>query len=118
MLDSEILADKIVNILDEHKAEHIVKIDVRRIENCFCQFFVICNGTSSTHVSALAYSLKDEIIDTLDEKPDHVEGINESQWVILDYGDVVVHIFQKEVRDYYQLEDFWADGIITEIESE
>lgn len=118
MLDSEVLADKIVAVLDEHKAVQIVKIDVRRIENCFCKFFVICNGTSNTHVSALAHSLRDEIIETLDEKPYHVEGLDQSQWVILDYGDVVVHIFQKEIRDYYQLEDFWADGKITEIENE
>ncbi|MGL5683672.1 MAG: ribosome silencing factor [Marinifilaceae bacterium] len=118
MLETEILADRIVDILDQHKAEHIVKIDVREIENCFCKFFVVCNGTSTTHVSSLAHSLRDEIIEQLGEKPYHCEGFNESQWVILDYGDVVVHVFIKELRDYYQLEDFWADGKITEIPSE
>ena len=113
---SELLADKIVEALDNNKGHQIVKIDLRKIENCFCSFFVICHGTSNTHVSSLTDAVEEEVREELHEKPYHIEGQNEARWVILDYGDVVAHIFQKEQRDYYQLEDFWADAEITEIE--
>ena len=103
MSGAEKLVEQIIKTLNENKAVDIVKIDLRRIENCFCSFFVICHGTSNTH-------------EKLGEKPLHVEGEQQAQWVVLDYGNVVVHIFQKEQRDYYQLEDFWADAEITNVE--
>lgn len=108
--------DKITEALEEHKGHRIITIDLRKIENCFCSFFVICHGTSNTHVASLADSVEEKLEEELREKPIHREGKELSQWVILDYGDIVVHIFQKEQREYYQLEDFWGDGIKKEIE--
>ena len=112
----EKLVEQIIKTLNENKAVDIVKIDLRRIENCFCSFFVICHGTSNTHVASLTDFVYDEVNEKLREKPLHVEGEQQAQWVVLDYGNVVVHIFQKEQRDYYQLEDFWADAEITNVE--
>ena len=108
MLKTEQVVNKIIEALEDNKAHRIVKIDLRKIENCFCSFFVICHGTSGTH----------KVREDLDERPFHIEGLNAAQWVVVDYGDIVVHIFEKELRDYYQLEDFWADAQITEIAGE
>ena len=110
MLKTEQVVNKIIEALEDNKAHRIVKIDLRKIENCFCSFFVICHGTSGTHIAGLT--------DAVEEKPFHIEGLNAAQWVVVDYGDIVVHIFEKELRDYYQLEDFWADAQITEIAGE
>lgn len=118
MLKSELITNKIIEALEDSKAHQIVKIDLRKIENCFCSFFVVCHGTSGTHIAGMTDAVEDKLRDDLAEKPFHIEGVDRSQWVVLDYGDVVVHIFEKELRDYYQLEDFWADADITEIPDE
>ncbi len=115
MLKTEKLVNKIIEALEEHKGCHIVKIDLKKINNCLCRFFVICHGTSSTHVLTLAEAVEERTREDLGEKPFHTEGERAAQWIVLDYGDVIVHIFQKEQRDYYQLEDFWADADIEEI---
>lgn len=114
----EKLVEQIIETLNENKAVDIVKIDLRRIENCFCSFFVICHGTSGTHIAGLTDAVEEKVREDLDERPFHIEGLNAAQWVVVDYGDIVVHIFEKELRDYYQLEDFWADAQITEIAGE
>ncbi len=116
MAKTPAIVNKIVEALEDNKGLRIVTIDLRKIENCFCSFFVICHGTSNTHVASLADSVEEKL-DGIKEKPIHVEGKDTAQWIILDYGNVVVHVFQKEQRDYYQLEDFWGDGIKREIES-
>ncbi|MDR0765628.1 MAG: ribosome silencing factor [Odoribacteraceae bacterium] len=116
MDEAEQLADEAVRALDDRKGVDIVKMDLRKITNCFCRFFVICHGTSNSHVSGLADNAYEMIGKTLGEKPTHVEGMNQASWILLDYGDVVIHVFQKEQREYYQLEDFWADARITTLE--
>jgi len=118
MSGAEKLVEQIIKTLNENKAVDIVKIDLRRIENCFCSFFVICHGTSGTHIAGLTDAVEEKVREDLDERPFHIEGLNAAQWVVVDYGDIVVHIFEKELRDYYQLEDFWADAQITEIAGE
>lgn len=118
MTKQEKLVNKIAESLDENKGHQIVKIDLRNIENCFYNFFVICHGTSNTHVSALADAVEDKILEDLHEKPFHIEGRDQAQWIVVDYGDVIVHVFQKEQREYYQLEDFWGDGIKEELSKE
>lgn len=118
MLKTEDIVDKVIEALEDSKAHEIVKIDLRKIENCFCSFFVICHGTSGTHIAGLTDAVKEKVKEDLDETPFHTEGLHASQWVVLDYGDVVVHIFDKELRDYYQLEEFWGDGITEMIPEE
>lgn len=115
MFETEDIVGKVIEALEDNKAHEIVKIDLRKIENCFCSFFVICHGTSGTHIASLADAVEEKVKEDLHESPFHIEGMNAAQWVIVDYGDVVVHVFDKEMRDFYQLEDFWGDGIIERI---
>ncbi len=110
------LVQAVIEGLQETKAEDIVKIDLRNIDGAVCKYFIICNGTSSTHVNALADSTEDYVYEQINEKVWKKEGIQNAQWILLDYADVVVHIFQKEYRDFYQLEKLWADAPITKIE--
>lgn len=118
MLKREKVVNKIIEALEDSKAHQIIKIDLRKIENCFCNFFVICHGTSSTHIAGLTNAVEEKVKEEFDESPFHVEGLNGSQWVVLDYGDIVVHIFDKALRDFYQLEEFWGDGKIERIPDE
>ena len=118
MLKTEELVNKVIEELEDNKAHQIIKIDLRQIENCFCSFFVICHGTSGTHIAGLTDAVEEKVKEDLGDSPFHSEGLNTSRWTVLDYGDVVVHIFDKELRDYYQLEEFWGDGILEEIPEE
>jgi len=112
---SKKLVDTIVEALKELKAVDIVSVDLKKVSGAVCQYFVICNGTSNTHVSALAEKVEDATFENLNEKVWKKEGYRNAQWILLDYADVVVHIFQQEYRDYYKLEQLWADAKITRI---
>jgi ribosome-associated protein len=107
---SQLLIDVAIKGLQDTKAENIVCIDLRGIENAVCEYFVICTGTSNTHVSALAGSVEKEIRNTLHDRPWHSEGFGNSEWILLDYVNVVIHIFQEEAREFYNLEGLWADA--------
>lgn len=113
---SEELVETIIEGLQERKAEDIVKIDLRNIDSSVCKYFIICNGTSSTHVTGIADSVEDYVREEINEKVWKKEGLQNAQWILLDYADVVVHVFQKEYRDFYQLESLWADAPVTRIE--
>ncbi|RZT97083.1 ribosome-associated protein [Ancylomarina subtilis] len=111
----EKLVDTIIEALKDLKAVDIVSVDLRNVSGAVCKYFVICNGTSNTHVSSLADHVQDETLEALNEKVWRKEGLRNAQWVLLDYADVVVHVFQKEYRDFYQLEQLWADAKINHI---
>lgn len=111
---TERLVEEIVNGLQEKKGKEIVSLDLRGIENAVTEFFVICTGDSNTHVNALAGSVEDEVRKAIKDKPWHVEGTTNGEWVLLDYVNVVVHIFQRSVRDHYNIEGLWADAIVKE----
>lgn len=114
--NTESLVRAAIEGLQEKKAVDIVTVNLTNIDNTFCKYFIICNGTSNTHVDALADSVIELVRKKCNDKPIHVEGLQTSQWVLVDYADVIVHVFQKEFRDLYQLEDLWADAIIKRIE--
>ncbi|MEX1191012.1 MAG: ribosome silencing factor [Brumimicrobium sp.] len=109
-IDSKVLCDVIVEGMKDNKADQIVVMDLREVENAVTDFFVICNGDSPTQVEGIANSIVRLTRKELKEKPWHQEGKGNSQWVLLDYVNVVAHVFYKELRDYYELEDLWADG--------
>lgn len=113
--EAQILVDVLIKGLQDKKAENIVTIDLRGLENAICDFFIICTGTSNRHVSALAKAAEEDARKTLGEKPWHSEGFGNAEWVLLDYVNTVVHIFQDEARNFYNIEGLWADAIITEI---
>ena len=103
------LIEKIVIGISEVKGQDIEMIDLRKIENRICDFYIICSGNSNTHVSAILESVKRKVSKNLKEKPSHTEGEENAEWILLDYINVVVHIFQKPVRDFYRIEELWGD---------
>tara|TARA_B100000927_G_C16219843_1_gene371024 strand:- start:26 stop:394 length:369 start_codon:yes stop_codon:yes gene_type:complete len=107
----------IVDALENIKGENIRILDLRDIENAVCKYFIICSGSSNTQVNALAGSVQKQVRKILREKPFQVEGTETAEWVLLDYIDIVVHIFQKSIREYYDIESLWGDAKLTEIAS-
>tara|TARA_B100000925_G_C22004760_1_gene473087 strand:- start:1681 stop:2058 length:378 start_codon:yes stop_codon:yes gene_type:complete len=108
----DILANIIIKGMREIKAKEIMSLDLRNIETSVCDFFIVCHGTSNTHASAIADSVIEETLKSIKEKPWHKEGLTNGDWILLDYGNVVAHIFQKETRDYYNIEKLWGDADI------
>ncbi len=108
--DSQRLCDTIVEGMQENKATDIVVLDLREIETAVCDFFVICSGESSTQVDGISSSVERHTRNILSEKPWRIEGKNQSEWILMDYIDVVAHVFYKDTRTFYDLEDLWADA--------
>jgi ribosome-associated protein len=99
----------------EKKGSNILDDDLTKIEGTICQYFMICTGNSPTQVEAIAESVGDVVREKLGEKPAHVVGLENAQWVAMDYTDVLVHIFLPDVREYYDLEHLWEDAPIEQI---
>lgn len=114
---TEELVKTLIEGLQENKAVDIVKIDLRNIDSSVCKYFIICHGTSSTHVNGIAASAEEYVRKKINERMWRVEGQQNSEWILLDYADVVVHIFQKEHREFYRLESLWADATVTKIQN-
>lgn len=107
------LADIIVKGMQEKKAKSIVKIDLRKLKITIADFFVICHADSSKQIDAIADSVEDEVRKATGLKPFSREGFMNAKWIIIDYSDVIVHIFNREKRFYYNLEELWNDGKMT-----
>jgi ribosome-associated protein len=102
------IARTIVNILEERKGENIVLLDLQG-SAIFADYFVICSGTTDRMINGLADALKEEIPSDLISKP-RWEGSGQTGWVLVDYGDIIVHLFSSERRDFYRLEELWSDS--------
>ena len=107
------LVEKIVSSIDEVKGIDVDLLDLRKINNTVCRFFIICTGTSNTHVSAITSSIKKNVSKELKEKPYSMEGLENQEWVLIDYVDVVVHIFLQNFREFYDIENLWGDAKIS-----
>ncbi len=105
------LVDAIIKGIQEVKGKEIVHLDLRDVGNTVCDHFIICHGDSDTQVEAIASSVDRFGREQAGEKPWHSEGFSNAEWILLDYVDVVVHIFHREKRGYYAIEDLWADAI-------
>ena len=103
--------------IDNVKGIDVSLLDLRDIENTVCSYFVVCTGSSSTHVNAIVSAIKKTVSKELKEKPFHTEGNDNAEWVLIDYVNVVVHVFQKQTRDYYNIEELWGDAKTTKIAS-
>ena len=110
------LSEVIVKGMQEKKAKNIVKIDLSHVNEAAADYFVVCHGDSDRQVKSIADSVEEETLKALGEKPRRSEGHGENRWVLLDYTDVVVHVFQKDVRSFYEIEDLWHDGKFTNYE--
>lgn len=109
--ESTYISEIIIHGLQEKKGNEIVRVDLRKINSSVTDYFVICHADSSTQVRALADSVEKEVFKALKQDPWHREGVAEGEWVLLDYVDVVVHIFKTEKRQHYGIEDLWGDAV-------
>jgi ribosome-associated protein len=114
---SEELVKTIVEGIQEKKGGNITVLDLRNIENMIAEYFVICEGESNVHVDAVSESIEEVVRRDAGEKPFHIEGRQNAEWILLDYLNVVVHVFQKPIRGFYSLEELWADADRTDIEN-
>ncbi len=114
---SDQLITTIIKGIEEVKGNDIDILDLREIENTVCDYFIICNGTSNTQVNAIVGSVQKTVSKTLKDKPWHVEGVENAEWVLLDYVNVVVHVFQKHIREFYDIEGLWGDAKTTSIKT-
>jgi len=112
-----ILLDEIVHGIENVKGEDIQILDIREIDNTPCDYFVICSGNSNTQVSAIVGSVQKNVSKLLKEKPFHTEGSDVAEWVLIDYVNIVVHVFQKQIREYFNIEELWGDAKTTQITS-
>ncbi|SNV47295.1 ribosome silencing factor [Chryseobacterium taklimakanense] len=110
------LIDKIVEAIQDTKGEDIKIFDLSKIENSVAETFIICSGNSNTQVNAIAGNIEKKVRNEVKERPWHVEGTDNAMWILMDYVSVVVHVFQRQIRDYYEIEELWGDAKITAIE--
>jgi ribosome-associated protein len=96
--------------MEEKKGRNIVYLDLRNIPNSVCEFFVLCDAESTTQVNALAYSVEESVKKKTGESPWHMEGLRNNQWILIDYVNVVAHVFQTPYREFYNIEKLWADA--------
>ena len=119
MSKKHVSTDQLISIIlkgvDELKGENIQLIDLREIDNTVCDYFVVCSGNSNTHVNAISSSVKKVVGKEAQEKPMHIEGETQANWILMDFVNVVVHIFQKPTRELYDIEGLWGDAKITKI---
>ena len=110
--DSQILVNTIIEALHKIKGKDICSINLTKLPDSVCEYFIICHGDSGTQVQSLSDSVLETVKQELGENVWHKEGVDNAQWILLDYSNVVVHIFETESRKFYNLEDLWADGEI------
>ena len=106
----------IIEAIQEKKGKEIVTIDLSQVENSICDCFIICHGDSYTQVDAITESIEKKLKEDMDLRAHHIEGQRNSQWVLMDFFDILVHVFQKEFRTFYNLEELWADGDVVKLE--
>lgn len=111
------LITHVVMGIEEVKGQDIQILDLRKIENTVCDYFIICNGTSNTQINAIVNSVQKIVSKALKEKPWHIEGSDNAEWVLMDYVHVVVHVFQKHIREFYDIEGLWGDARTVKIET-
>lgn len=112
----DLLVEKVVKGMQEKKAEEISVLNLEGVEAAIADFFIICSATNERQVDAIADSIEEEVMKALSEKPWHVEGKENKEWVLLDYINVVAHVFNKGKREFYGLEELWGDAEITAFE--
>ena len=113
----DVLISLIVQAIEDIKGQNISLLDLRNIENTVCDYFIICNGNSNTQVNAIVSSVQKNVSKNIREKPYQIEGVENAEWILMDYVNVVVHVFQKHKREYYDIDNLWGDAKITEIET-
>lgn len=117
-INNDELIANIIKGIEAVKGENTTILDLREIDNTPCDYFIICDGNSNTQVNAIAGSVQKIVSKALHDKPWHVEGEINAEWILMDYINVVVHVFQKSIREFYNLESLWGDAKIMNINSQ
>ena len=121
MIKKEVNIDEliasIIKGIDEVKGDDIQLLDLREIENTVCDYFIVCSGNSNTQVNAISSSVQKTVSKEIKDKAWHIEGRENSEWILMDYVNVVVHVFQTKFRGHYDIENLWGDAKITKIQS-
>ena len=116
-ISNDDLLANIIKGIEDVKGADIDILDLREIDNTVCDYFIICNGNSNTQVNAITNSIQKVVSKELKDKPWHVEGTENGEWVLMDYVNIVVHVFQKQIREFYNIEGLWGDAKITTIQN-
>ena len=117
VVDTDVLLANIIKGIEDVKGNDIDILDLRNIDTAVCDYFIICNGSSNTQVNAIVNSIQKLVSKELKDKPWHVEGTDNAEWVLMDYVNIVVHVFQKQIREYYNIEGLGGDAKITTIQN-
>ena len=110
------LLETVIEAIKDKKGQNIVSLDMSGMDGAICSHFVICNAASTTQVAAIAAGIEDEVERKLKTRVWRVDGAANALWIVMDYFDVVVHIFQTEMRGFYKLDELWADAPLTRYE--
>lgn len=116
--DTELILKQVVAAMQDKKAKNIISLDLRKIADSVTKYFVICNAPSVTQVTAIYDNVMEFVQKNCDAKPFHREGYENSEWILIDYFDVVVHVFRDDIRNFYSLEELWADAVLKRYESD
>lgn len=115
--DAKHILKQVVTAMQDKKAKSIISLDLRKITDAISQYFVVCHAPSTTQVDAIYDNVLGLVQKNCDLEPFHREGYENSEWILIDYFDVVVHIFREDIRTFYKLEELWADAALKEYES-
>lgn len=115
-MENELIVKNIVEGIQEKKGRKIVIVNMSELQDSPCNYFVICEGDSRMHVNTIANSVKDWVRDTIQIKPYAIDGLENGEWVAMDYGQIIVHVFQRAAREFYDIEHLWEDAKLTEVE--
>jgi len=116
MKENEQIVNKIVEGIQERKGKNIVIVNLNKLNEAPCSYFVICEGDSNVHVNAIATSIKDYVREQIKLKPYATDGFENCQWIAMDYGQIIVHVFQRETRAFYDIEHLWSDADLKKLE--
>ncbi len=116
-IENEQIVKNIVEGIQERKGKEIVVVDMNRLKEAPCSYFVICEGDSNVHVNAVALSVKEYVQEKMQVKPYASDGFENAEWIAMDYGQIIVHVFQRHTRQYYDIEHLWADADLQKIEN-
>lgn len=113
----ENINDLIIDAIQDIKGQNILKIDLSKIEDAPARYFIICEGESTVQVSSIAQNIQKRVKEEWGVRNDHLEGMKESKWVLIDYFDTIVHVFYPETRGFYDIEGLWSDGHFVEYQN-
>jgi len=116
MQENEQIVNKIVEGIQERKGKNIVIVNLTKLKESPCSYFVICEGDSNVHVNAIAQSIKDYVREQIQVKPYATDGFQNCEWIAMDYGQIIVHVFQRPTRAFYDIEHLWSDADLKKLE--